>query len=112
MLPQSTPDLLPTSVATPPVVPSCPICETPLQGKQLVCSAKCRIQKSMATRAAKRVKRQADRDATARLHLRAAQQAVWRRSDSSPRPWPCCRSRTICRREKSTDRPPRSHQGG
>lgn len=30
----------------------------------------------MATREAKRVKVQADRDATARLHLRAAQQSV------------------------------------
>lgn len=72
MKPQLTPDLSPQSVATLPVVASCPICGTPLQGKQQVCSAKCRIQKSMKTRAGLR----RDRDATARMHLRAAQRSV------------------------------------
>jgi predicted nucleic acid-binding Zn ribbon protein len=53
------------SVAT----PLCPVCHTvPLTGKQLVCSPKCRIQKSMATREAKRQ----NRDAKARLLLREA----------------------------------------
>lgn len=79
MNPQSAPDQRPQSVATPsgglPVY--CPVCQTvPLQGKQQACSPRCRIQKSMATREAKRVKIQADRDATARLHLRAAQRSV------------------------------------
>jgi predicted nucleic acid-binding Zn ribbon protein len=70
-MPASTPDRCPGSVATPPsdVPVYCPICETvPLHGKQTVCSAKCRIQKSMQTRAAKR----AERDAKVRLLLAAA----------------------------------------
>lgn len=67
----SGPNLSSGSVATPlPGLPVyCPICEkVPLQGKQLVCSAKCRIQKSMQTRAAK----QAERDAKVRLLLHEA----------------------------------------
>lgn len=52
----STPDQRLPSVATPQggVPVYCPVCETvPLTGKQLACSPKCRIQKSMARRAAK-----------------------------------------------------------
>ena len=60
-----TPNLSPDSVAT----PLCPICRTvPLHGKQLVCSPKCRIQKSMGRRAVK----QAERDAKVRLLLTEA----------------------------------------
>ena len=70
-MPTPPPDLTPSSVATPlsglPVY--CPICaKVPLAGKQTVCSPKCRIQRSMRRRMAK----QAERDATVRLHLRAA----------------------------------------
>ena len=64
----STPDQRLPSVATPQggVPVYCPVCETvPLTGKQQVCSAKCRIQKSMTKRAAKR----AERDAKVRLLL-------------------------------------------
>ena len=70
-MPTPPPDLSPGSVATPgPGLPVyCPVCETvPLHGKQTVCSAKCRIQRSMATRAAKR----AERDAKVRLLLKDA----------------------------------------
>ena len=70
-MPTSTPDRCPGSVATPPsgLPVYCPICgKVPLQGKQRVCSAKCRIQKSMQTRAAK----QAERDAKIRLLLKDA----------------------------------------
>ena len=64
----SPPDLTPPSVATPssglPVY--CPICQTVLlTGKQTVCSPRCRIQRSMARRAAT----QAERDAKVRLLL-------------------------------------------
>jgi predicted nucleic acid-binding Zn ribbon protein len=74
-MPQSTPEHCPGSVATPPVsIPVyCPVCEkVPLHGKQTVCSSRCRIQKSMARRAAV----QTERDATVRLKLREAQHAV------------------------------------
>lgn len=58
-----TPNLSPDSVAT----PLCPICRTvPLTGKQLVCSPKCRIQRSMGRRMAK----QTERDARLRVLLR------------------------------------------
>ena len=63
------PDRSPESVATHPsgVPVYCPVCEkVPLHGKQTVCSPRCRIQKSMARRAATR----ADRDARARILLR------------------------------------------
>lgn len=50
----SQPDHSPGSVATPPVVSSCPICQGPLTGKQTVCSPKCRSQRSMRRREAKR----------------------------------------------------------
>ena len=66
-----SPEQRPASVATPPsgLPVYCPICETvPLHGKQTVCSAKCRIQRSMATRAAKR----RNRDAQVRLLLTEA----------------------------------------
>ena len=68
-MPTSPPDRCPRSVATPPsgVPVYCPICEkVPLLEKQAVCSPRCRIQKSMATRAAIR----RDRDATIRLLLK------------------------------------------
>ena len=74
MLPPTPEERSPT-VATPTsgVPGCCPVCKKVLlTGKKTVCSPKCRIQRSMAKRAAKR----ADWNATARLHLRAAQQAV------------------------------------
>jgi predicted nucleic acid-binding Zn ribbon protein len=70
-MPPSPPNLSPASVATPPsgVPVYCPICQTvPLQGKQTVCSPRCRIQRSMERRAAK----QAERDAKVRLLLTEA----------------------------------------
>jgi hypothetical protein len=74
-MPQPRPDRCPGSVATPPsdVPVYCPVCEkVPLHGKQTVCSPRCRIQRSMARRAAKRT----DRDAHVRIKLREAQHAV------------------------------------
>lgn len=67
MLPMSR-EPRPRSVATPSVLSSCPICGTPLQGKQTVCSTKCRIQRSMRRRAVT----QAERDAQVRLLLTEA----------------------------------------
>ncbi len=70
-----SPEQRPGHVATPPLgVPVyCPVCETvPLHGKQTVCSARCRIQRSMARRAAK----QAERDAKVRLLLTEALQVL------------------------------------
>ena len=65
----STPENRAQSVAT----PLCPVCHTvPLTGKQTVCSAKCRIQKSMKTRAAK----QSERDTKIRLLLRTASETI------------------------------------
>lgn len=67
-MPTPPTDLSPSSVATPPsgVPVYCPICENvPLHGKQTVCSPRCRIQRSMARRAAT----QAERDAKIRLLL-------------------------------------------
>lgn len=58
----------PQSVATLPASQSCPICGAVLRGKQTVCSARCRIQRSMRGRAAK----QTERDAAVRLKLREA----------------------------------------
>jgi predicted nucleic acid-binding Zn ribbon protein len=66
-----SPEHSPQSVVTPPAgLPVyCPVCHTvPLKGKQTVCSAKCRIQRSMATRAAKR----RERDAQVRVLLTEA----------------------------------------
>jgi len=63
-----SPEQRPGRVATLPSVPSCPICGVPLQGKQTVCSAKCRIQRSMGRRAAT----QTERDAKVRLLLNEA----------------------------------------
>jgi predicted nucleic acid-binding Zn ribbon protein len=40
------PDLSLSSVRTPSVIPSCPICGQPLRGRQTVCSSKCRIARS------------------------------------------------------------------
>jgi predicted nucleic acid-binding Zn ribbon protein len=71
-MPASTPELTPSSVRTLPVVRSCPMCPTPLQGRQTVCSAKCRIARSRQRREAKR----ADRDAKVRLLLTTALEAV------------------------------------
>lgn len=70
-MPDFTPDHCPESVATPPsgVPVYCPICEkVPLQGKQTVCSPRCRIRKSMAKRR--------ERDAAVRLHLESAIQLM------------------------------------
>lgn len=73
----STTELRAAGVAT----PLCPVCHTvPLTGKQTVCSAKCRIQKSMKTRAAKRT----DRDAKVRIKLREALDLLT--SDDNPQP--------------------------
>ena len=60
-----TPEQRPQSVATRPVIPSCPICGTPLHGKQTVCSPRCRIQRSMR----RRVAQQTERDTKVRLLL-------------------------------------------
>jgi predicted nucleic acid-binding Zn ribbon protein len=60
-----TPDRSPQSVRTPSVVASCPICKHPLQGRQTVCSAKCRIARSRQRREAKQV----DERAKVRLFL-------------------------------------------
>jgi predicted nucleic acid-binding Zn ribbon protein len=65
-MPQSTPEHSPESVRTLHMVPSCPICGVPLQGRQTVCSAKCRIARSRQKYEA--ISR--DRDAKARLLLR------------------------------------------
>lgn len=70
-MPTPPPDLTPASVATPvggaPVV--CPVCEqVPLHGRQTVCSPRCRIQRSMDRRAAKR----RDMDANVRRLLKEA----------------------------------------
>lgn len=62
------PEHSPQSVATLSMVPSCPICGTPLSGRQTVCSARCRVQRSMQRRAVK----QTERDAKVRLLLREA----------------------------------------
>lgn len=61
------PDLLPESVRTPPVIPSCPICGRPLKGKQTVCCGKCRIERSR-----RREAKQRERDAKVRLLLTEA----------------------------------------
>jgi predicted nucleic acid-binding Zn ribbon protein len=53
-MPQSKPEVTPDSVRTPPVIPSCPMCGHPLQGRQTVCSAKCRIARSRQKHEAKR----------------------------------------------------------
>jgi len=62
------PERSPESVATLSMIPSCPICGTALSGRQTVCSARCRIQRSMARRAVK----QTERDAKVRLLLNEA----------------------------------------
>lgn len=67
-MPHATPDLSPGSVRTPLASPLCPLCGTPLQGRQTVCSAKCRIARSRQTREAKRD----ERDAKVRLLLKEA----------------------------------------
>ena len=45
-MPHCTPDLTSESVRTLLLVPSCPMCGTLLQGRQTVCSAKCRVARS------------------------------------------------------------------
>jgi predicted nucleic acid-binding Zn ribbon protein len=67
-MPQSKPEVTPDSVCTLPVVPSCPICGHPLQRRQTVCSAKCRISRSRQRREAKLLAR----DARVRLLLTEA----------------------------------------
>jgi hypothetical protein len=64
----STPDLTPSSVRTPFLVPSCPMCGVPLRGRQTIYSAKCRIARSRETGGTK----QRDRDAKIRLLLTTA----------------------------------------
>lgn len=49
-MPALTPDRSPGSIRTPSMVASCPICGVPLQGKQTVCSGKCRIARSRQRR--------------------------------------------------------------
>ncbi len=71
-MPHSTPEHSPRSVATPSVTPFCPMCGTPLSGRQTVCSPRCRIQRSMQRRAAK----QTERDAKLRLLLTEALQIL------------------------------------
>ena len=60
------PDRSSESIRTLPMVLSCPICGTPLQGRQTVCSAKCRIARSRR----RREDTQQERDAKVRLLLR------------------------------------------
>ena len=55
----NAPDHHPGSVATPTMVPSCPICGQALKGKQTVCSGKCRIAKWRQGEEAKRQERHA-----------------------------------------------------
>ena len=71
-MPASTPELTPSSVRTLPVVRSCPMCPTPLQGRQTVCSAKCRVARSWQRREA----RQHERDSQVRLLLTTAIEAA------------------------------------
>jgi len=74
-MPQSRSDLSPSSVRTPPVVPSCPICPicgVPLTGRQTVCSAKCRITRSRQ----KRETQLQERNAKVRLLLQEALQLL------------------------------------
>jgi predicted nucleic acid-binding Zn ribbon protein len=66
---QPTPDHCSSSVATPLVVPSCPVCGRRLTGKQTVCSPKCRIKRSMQRREANRQQVILERDAKIRLLL-------------------------------------------
>lgn len=75
-----SPERSPSSVRTPTMVPSCPICGEPLQGRQTVCSAKCRITRSRQRREAKRD----DRDAKVRLLLREALGLLEPQKDPSP----------------------------
>jgi hypothetical protein len=88
-MPQSTSKHCPGIVATLPsgVPVYCPICQkVPLHGKQTVCSPRCRIQRSMARRAATR----AARDAHVRIKLQEAQHAVaealWLLNEPPPAP--------------------------
>jgi predicted nucleic acid-binding Zn ribbon protein len=67
-----SPEHLPQSVRTPPVIPSCPICGEPLQGRQTVCSPKCRTERSRRKGEAKR----RERDAQVRLLLTTAIEAA------------------------------------
>jgi predicted nucleic acid-binding Zn ribbon protein len=67
-MPHSTPEHSPSSVRTLSIVVSCPICGRPLQGRQTVCSAKCRIARSRQKHDAKR----RDTDAKVRLLLTEA----------------------------------------
>jgi predicted nucleic acid-binding Zn ribbon protein len=71
-MPASMPDLSTGGVRTLLLVPSCPICGVPLQGKQTVCSAKCRAARSRRRR--ERVTR--ERDQRVRLFLRTALDAL------------------------------------
>ena len=63
-----SPEVTPDSVRTPSMLPSRPMCGTPLQRRQTVCSAKCRIARSRQ----RREQVQAERDAKVRLLLTEA----------------------------------------
>jgi predicted nucleic acid-binding Zn ribbon protein len=67
-MPHPTPDRSPGSVRTLSMVASCPICGAPLQGRQTVCSAKCRIARSRQKRQVKL----RERDVKVRLLLTEA----------------------------------------
>jgi predicted nucleic acid-binding Zn ribbon protein len=71
-MPHPTPEPHPSSVRTLPVVPFCPICGTPLRGRQTVCLAKCRIAQSRQ----RRERTRAERDAKVRLLLQDALQLL------------------------------------
>jgi len=71
-MPHSTPNVSPGSVRTPLVILSCPMCGQPLQGKQTVCSAKCRIKRSRQRRG----QALAERDSKVRLLLKDALQLL------------------------------------
>lgn len=71
-MPHPDPEVSPASVHTLPMILSCPICKTPLSGRQTVCSGKCRIERFRR----KRETEQTERDAKVRLLLRTARESV------------------------------------
>jgi predicted nucleic acid-binding Zn ribbon protein len=71
-MPASKPDLSTDGVRTLLLVPSCPMCGTPLTGRQTVCSAKCRVARSRQRRES--VTR--ERDQRVRLFIRTALDAL------------------------------------
>ena len=79
-MPSATPDSTPDHCPG-PVVLSCPICGVPLQGRQTVCSPKCRIAKSRKRREGELQ----ERDAKVRLLLMEALQLLGRSGSGDQR---------------------------